>query len=229
MRTIDAILFDLDGTLVNTEDLHLRAWRDVVLHYGHQLPEGWKHSYIGNPDIDWARHCAAKYPGLPRAEDLLVERHRRYRSLLREHGSRCAFPGLDKMLSRLASYGFKMAIGTNSPMENTVDALSLCGIAGYFPVVVAYGMTPRGKPFPDIYRAAMDGLGVSADRSVVIEDSVPGIEAGRAAGALVLGVATTYPSSALSQADMVFSDTLSALCWVIDNCRPGLYGLTDHA
>lgn len=220
MYDIDAVICDLDGTLVDTEELHLKAWYDSVAAHGHHLPDGWEHHYIGNPDIDWAVHCVRTYSPMPDAETLLRERHARYQSLLGEHGEKTAFPGVKDELVKLRERGFKLAVGTNSPLENTTCALRLAGIEHFFPVVVAYGMTPRGKPFPDIFLAAAEWLGVDPRRAVVLEDSAPGIRAGKEAGAMVLALATTNPPEALTEADMLFPATREAMRWVGENCRP---------
>lgn len=218
---IQGIVFDLDGTLVDTEELHLKAWSDSVGKYGHELPEGWKHMYVGNPDIDMARFCARTYSPIPPPEALMEERHLRYRELLRSHGEKSAFPGVRDELVELGRAGFKMSVGTNSPIENALDALVHAGIREFFPVVVAYGMTERGKPAPDIFLAACDGMGLRPEKCVVIEDSGPGVEAGKRAGCLVLGLTTTFPRESVGSADHVFADTLSALRWIRGNRRAG--------
>lgn len=221
-REIAGIICDLDGTLVDTEDLHLEAWYDIVKRYGATLPEGWEARYMGNPDIDWAHHCVEAHSLPLSADALLAERHKLYRSLLRAHGSRAAFPGVAEELGRLTGLGVKMAVGTNSPIENTTVALEFAGISSFFPVVVAFGMTPRGKPAPDIFQAAAARLGLRPDECAVLEDTRPGVTAGKAAGATVLAVTTTNPASVLADADMIFPSTRDAMGWVRDNCRVGV-------
>lgn len=221
MKSVKAVLFDLDGTLVDTEDLHLQAWRETVEKYGCSLPAGWEYQYIGNPDIDWARRCAQTFSSLPPVDQLLDERHRRYRELLSSSGHHCSFPGLKEELAALIHHGFRIGVGTNSPMENTRVALLESGIDEFFQVVVTFGMTPRGKPFPDIYLSGMKQLGVAPHECAVIEDSPAGIAAGKAAGAQVIGVATTHPIEKLHGADKLFSSTVDALRWLRDQAGRG--------
>ena len=218
-REIAGIICDLDGTLVDTEDLHLKAWYDIVKHYDATLPDGWEGRYMGNPDIDWAHYCVDTFSIPLSAEALLAERHDLYRTLLRAHGTRTAFPGVAEELCALAELGVKRAVGTNSPIENTTVALELAGISSFFPVVVAFGMTPRGKPAPDIFLAAAARLGLRPGECAVLEDTHPGVQAGKAAGAMVLAVTTTNPAPVLAAADMIFPSTRDAMGWVRDNCR----------
>lgn len=218
MSEINGVLCDLDGTLVDTERLHLRAWTETAAHYGFPFPDGWEENYLGRPDSELAAFCTAEYADAPDAATLLKERDRRYREILRECGAGIAYPGVREGLERLSLLKAKMAVCTNSPLENTTVALSHAGIEGFFPVIVAFGMAKKGKPAPDMYLMAVERLGLVPGACLVIEDSAVGIRAGVAAGCTVLGVCNSYAADGLLEAgaSRAFRTTAEALAWVAD-------------
>jgi HAD superfamily hydrolase (TIGR01509 family) len=116
-------------------------------------------------------------------------------------------PGVPTVVERLARSS-KLAVVTGASIAEAIDALVGAGIAGYFPVVVAAEDYTHGKPSPEPYLQAMERLGVSAHRSIAIEDATPGILSARAAGARVIAVrAGNFAGHDLTPADVVV-DTL---------------------
>ncbi|MDR1613440.1 MAG: HAD family phosphatase [Planctomycetota bacterium] len=221
MRRIEGVMCDLDGTVCDSEWAHILAWEKIVHHkYGFRLEEGWDLDYIGKPDDYAARAMRNNFPALPETDVLLRERHEAYRGIITEKAELLRYPGLREELEKLSAAGFKLAVGTNSPLENTLTALRSAGIDKYFPVVVAYGMTERGKPAPEIYLEAARRLGVDPAQAVVVEDTPIGIAAGKAAGAIVIAVTTTNPASVLSDADLVIESPAAAMAWIGKNGDP---------
>lgn len=221
MRDIAGVLFDLDGTLVDSEKLHLEAWNRVLTGYGLDLPEGWNAEAIGVPDIQTARLFASRYPSLPEGAVIHESKQTLYRKLVRECGRGVAYPGVEERLARLRDAGVKMAVGTNSGSENTLAALEAAGIADFVPVRVTFDMVENGKPHPEIYATAARLLGLPPARCAVVEDSVAGAASGRAAGCLTLGVLTTCSPSVLTGVDRLFDDTPAALDWVLRKDEKG--------
>ncbi|MDR0362035.1 MAG: HAD family phosphatase [Planctomycetota bacterium] len=219
MRRIEALLCDLDGTICDSEWAHIEAWELVVRGHGFELDEGWDLDYVGKPDDFAAVRMRERYPSLPPAKDLLAERHGAYRKIIAEHSDRVSYPGVAEALEKLAAAGIKLAVGTNSPWDNTIAALRAAGIERFFPVIVAYGMTPRGKPAPDLYVEAALRLDVDPAVCAVVEDTPIGIDAGKAAGAFVVAVTTTNTRDALVDADIVLDSPAAAMNWILDNAR----------
>lgn len=225
----DAALFDLDGVLTPTADVHMRAWRQMFSKYfeEHDVVPAYTHAdyftYVdGKPRYDGVRAALAsrgvELPdgdpsdepgaetvcGLGNAKNALFDR------MLRGDGV-VAFPGTLALLDALAERGVAVAVVSSS--QNAPAVLSAAGLADNFTVVVD-GEVARhaglcGKPSPETFEHAAAALGVLPARAVVVEDAVSGVAAGRAgAFGLVIGVDRGAGAEALRDAgaDVVVQD-----------------------
>ncbi len=199
--TCDAILFDLDGVLLDSNDLYERQWEE------------------------WARtrrvpyeSIAAVHHGIPAAETIRrVAPHldaeaeaRLYNAAVAEKSDFTGirpYGGVRKLLDSLPDG--RWAIVTSAMRPFALMLLAFLGLP-VPEVFVASEDVKRGKPAPDPYLKAAAGLGIDPSRCVVIEDAPAGVAAGRAAGARVIAVATTNPPDALRHADAI-AGTISAL------------------
>ncbi|MCD8351455.1 MAG: HAD family phosphatase [Planctomycetaceae bacterium] len=216
MNRIDGVICDLDGTLVESEDLHLLAWNELVIRAGHQPPSpNWNDDCIGLPDTYAAEKTIGYFPDMGDAEKVNADKQIIYRELVANKGRALAYPGLYDMLKRVRDAGIPLAVGTNSVLANTKAALEAAGLAEFFPIAVTLDQVENGKPAPDIYFEAAKRLGIPPERCAVLEDSTAGLAAARAAGCLVLGLTTTWPADKLTDADHIFTSTADALGWVL--------------
>lgn len=216
MRGIEGVLCDLDGTLVDSEDLHLDAWNLLLESHGCNPPLHWSDDCIGLPDTSTCDKARLLFPELRKVEDLLERKQDIYRELVVKRGPRLAYPGVENKLAELKAAGIKLAVGTNSVMRNTRTALEATGLDRFFKVVVTLDRVRLGKPHPGIYATAAGDLGLPPGRCVVLEDSAAGIAAGKAAGCLVFGVLNTWPAAKLAGADRIFDNTPSAMAWMLE-------------
>ncbi len=214
MPEIRGVLFDLDGTLVDSEWLHVAAWREIADKYKLEVSGDWDVDYVGKTDVYQAEKMLVQFPHLPPVRELLIERHNNYQRLLRENCHKIRFPGVEEGLKQLRADGFKLAVGTNSPIGNTTTALEAGGIETYFNALVAFGMVPNGKPAPDIYLEAARRIDVEPAACVVVEDTEVGLMAGKAAGCFTIGVATSRNFKDLAIADKLFNTTKEAIDWI---------------
>lgn len=177
---IQAILWDNDGVLVDTERLYFQANREALARVGVELSE---QQYIDLLLVQakgvW--HMAQERTGLDDIEigRLRGWRNERYAELLR--GGPVVIPGVEQALRRLHGR-FRMGIVTSSLREHFDIIHASSGLRGYFEFVVASGDYKRSKPEPDPYLAGLEQLGVPAADCVVVEDSQRGLEAARRAG-----------------------------------------------
>jgi HAD superfamily hydrolase (TIGR01509 family) len=181
-----AVLWDLDGTLVDSEQYHWRAWRDTMASEGVPLTHEQFLQTFG------LRNDAVIPRWIPGAtiEDIQRIAHAKeqvYRRLVRE-GGLVPLPGAAEWTQRLANEGWRQAIASSSPRENIDAVLVVIGLASVFQVVVSAEDVALGKPDPQVFLTAASRLGSAPARSIVVEDAPAGVEAARRAGMPCIGV-----------------------------------------
>ncbi len=217
---IKGVICDLDGTLVDSEDLHDKAWDDLIRGYGVTPPPHWHDDTVGLPDYYARDKIHAMFPAIAATgDDLLELKQVAFRGLVAEKGLRLAFPGVSERLDALTDRGIRLAVGTNSRLINTEASLEAAGLRRHFAAISTIDMVENGKPAPDIYRLAAEKLGLPPAECVVLEDSPAGLQAARAAGCAAFALSTTMPVEMLTPRDRLFSGTAEALDWVLDQQR----------
>ncbi len=191
----------MDGVIVDSEPLHLRAFQSVMdeLGFGRDHGMHWP-DYIGRSDfILWQDFVRRHQP--PHSLQSLMEKKRaRTIALLLEHQP--IFSGLLELIGQLSGH-YALAVASGSDRLVIDAVLSLRDLRRHFPVVVSGGEVAQGKPAPDIFLLAAQKLGLAPEQCWVIEDSQPGVAAGRAAGMRVVAVANTLPPEQLQAAHHV--------------------------
>jgi HAD superfamily hydrolase (TIGR01509 family) len=194
-----AVIFDCDGTLVDSEPLAGRAWKATVAPYGYEVTDADLEACMGIP---YARTHAylSERADLPAAGELWPLLRRELFSLI--DAELVPFPDAVGAATELRARGVRLAVASSSPRERLDRTLARAGLS--FPVTVAGDEVEHGKPAPDMFLAAAARLEVEPSRCVVVEDSAPGVAAGRAAGMPTLGVRRVDHAD-LSGADEVVS------------------------
>lgn len=201
MHSFRAVIFDMDGVIVNSEPLHERAFDEVLRELGYPNLGGLNFAdYVGRSDQDlWIDFIARHQPPQP-LHELLARKRNRVLQVLREREP--IFAGLPELVAKLAArYPLAVASGSEHPVIQTV--LSLQGLRQFFTVTVSASDVTHGKPAPDIFLRTAELLGVAARDCVVIEDSKPGVAAGLAAGMHVIAITNTHPAAELRAATHV--------------------------
>jgi beta-phosphoglucomutase len=181
-----AVIWDVDGTLVDTGELHFEAWvkmsdqlgrpytrDDFTVTFGRRNPEIMKFLFgdrFSDDEID----------------RLGEEKERLYRQEA-ERGIDL-LPGVGQLLNGLHESGIRQAIGSSAPRGNLELILRLTKSAHYFGAVVGMEDTKRGKPDPEVFLAAAGKLGVKPERCIVFEDAIAGVQAAKAGGMQCVGV-----------------------------------------
>lgn len=186
MSEFDAILFDFDGTLLDTEPVHWACWAQVLDGAGLTLTwEFYRDHCIGIDDRDMLR-MIAEAADPPRDWDSLWALYPGKRTLFQERMAKPEFdPALAELLGQLDGR-FKMAVVSSSSCSEIDPILVAGGLRRHFGTVVGGGDVTRQKPFPEPYLLAASRLQVS--KALVLEDSAAGIASGRAAGFEVIPV-----------------------------------------
>ena len=189
-----ALLFDLDGTLIDSDAAHLRAFQRVFAAHGVAVD---KQSYYrrihGSDNSAIGRDFL---PHLSEAEQAatLEAKEERYREDL---GAVEPIAGIDALLDFAVARGLRCAVVTNAPRANVEAVLGALGLAVRLPLWVIGVELERAKPDPLPYQTALTRLGAEAGRSIAFEDSLSGLNAAKGAGLAVVGLTTTLAANKL--------------------------------
>lgn len=200
---IKAILWDLDGVIVDSFDGHYRAWQRLFAELGEPFTLDDFTRTFGMNNRNIFKTLVARE--LPEAEfQRLSDRKEQYfRDGIR--GNCRLLPGVEDWLKRFDRMGMKQAVASSAPQENIDAHLDELAIQRWFTAVVSGEKIP-GKPDPAVFLQAAKLLGVAPAECLVIEDAVPGVAAAKSAGMRCLAVLTTNPPEKLSQADIIVQD-----------------------
>ncbi|MEX2271378.1 MAG: HAD family phosphatase [Vicinamibacterales bacterium] len=185
--TARGVLWDLDGTLVDSTELHWIAWRDAMAGEGVSITRdmfeatfGWKNDPI-----------LARWLGADAAEDrkqhIAGVKESSYRAALRQQGLK-PLPGAREWVERLHAEGWKQAIASSAPLENIEAVLDVLDLGHDFEAIVSAEDVTMGKPDPQVFLLAAQKLGVLPARAIVVEDAEAGVEGARRAGMKSIGV-----------------------------------------
>lgn len=211
-RQIQAVIFDCDGVLVDTEPLHYRAFQEVLdpLGLGHSY-EDYLDRYIGFDDRDafleaFREGCRSLDP--EELAQLIGAKEKVLQGLI-EQGIP-SFPGVADLVRDLSSRGIPLAVASGALRREVEAFVRGLGLAGHFPVIVAADDVERSKPDPETYLKALECLGQSLAPEALdprcclaIEDTPAGIQAAREAGLVVVGVTNSFPAEQLDGADRI--------------------------
>jgi len=207
-----AVLWDMDGTLIDSIPYHLQAWQDVLRQINRTVePQDWTQTAgMRNSEI-----IPLLFPDMSPAESAYVDqaKERRYRELLELQGVEL-LPGVAAWIDRFKAAGWKQAIASSAPRDNVITIAQVLHFNGTFQAMISGADVQRGKPDPDIFLAAAQRLNLEPQQCLVIEDAMTGIEAAHRAGMKAIGVLNTHPHL---EADVVVQ-SLQDLTWeMIEN------------
>ena len=199
-----ALLFDLDGTLVDSDADHLAAFQSVFAPFGIKLDRA-----LYTSDIMGASNALIGerfLPHLPLAqrEQVLDAKEAAYRDGL---GALTATRGIDELLDHAEAQRLPCAVVTNAPRANAERVLSAIGLTHRLPILVIGGELARAKPDPLPYLTGLERTGARAERSVAFEDSLSGVRAAVAAGIAVVGLTTGLTAERLIETGAVLAVT----------------------
>jgi beta-phosphoglucomutase len=195
-----AVLWDMDGVLVDTGDAHYRAWAEILAREGLPVTRAQFNVTFGMDN----RGVLTRLLGRPPEPDWLArvsdEKEAAFRAAIR--GQAAPLPGVVRWLGRLQAAGVRQAVASSAPPANIDQLIDGLGLRCYFQAVVStWGMA--GKPDPGVFLEAARQVGVPPARCLVVEDAIAGVTAAKRAGMACLAVTTTNSRAALAEADRV--------------------------
>jgi HAD superfamily hydrolase (TIGR01509 family) len=206
-----AILWDLDGVLVNSMEFHYQAFQEVLARRARELSrEEYLQTIIGLRNDDIFRKLLGDLSG-EEVRNLANRKEEVFRRLI--SGRVEALPGAVELVGRAKESGLRQAIVSSTPRENINVILSSLHVAHEFDAIVGEEDVSRGKPDPEGFALAAKRVDVSAGECIVIEDAPEGLAAGKAAGMRCIGVATTRHPGQLGDADLVVESVEDDRVW----------------
>jgi len=213
MSRFDAVIFDMDGVIVDSEPIHemsfLELWQEMGYgdNHGIHFPD-----FYGRSDrVLWETFIEKHHPPQP-IEELLGLREERLVQMLRD--KQPIFDGIPTLVRRLAKH-LPLAIASGSVHRIINEVLAMRDLRRYFCCTASSEDVANSKPEPDVFLLAAERLNVKPASCCVIEDTVAGVIAGKAAGMTVMGITNTFKSEALDQAgaDHVYQSYSAISCF----------------
>ena len=209
---LEAILFDLDGTLADTDSIHFAVWQDILVRYDLDIDRAFYRQRISGRTNSKIVKDIIPQLTLEDAWKLATEKEESYRRLA---NSLLPTPGLDRLIELTERASLKRAVVTNAPEDNAVYMLKVLRLTDTFPTVIMAKDAPPGKPDPAPYRLALSRLMVKSKKAIAFEDSAAGIRSAVDAGIYTIGITSSHPAEDLlnAGANMTIEDFNDEQLW----------------
>jgi beta-phosphoglucomutase len=205
MSELKAVLFDLDGTLLDNNEFHLKAWKQYLEESGKKISdEDFKENISGRTNKDAIEHVYDKQMSEEEASEYYLKKEEIYRKMYEPEIA--PINGLIDFLKELKERNITMAIATSGIPVNIDFMFDHVPIKEFFSEIVKAEDISKGKPDPEIFLKTAQALNIPAENCIVFEDSTSGVEAGKAAGMKVVALTTTHTPEELNKADLVIND-----------------------
>ncbi|WP_018616507.1 HAD family hydrolase [Segetibacter koreensis] len=205
MSEIKAVIFDLDGTLLDNNEVHLKAWKKYLKDSGMEISdEDFKENISGRTNKDAVSHIYKKDMKEDEASKYYLKKEEIYRKMYKKNIAPIA--GLHEFLENLHNHNVTMAIATSGIQVNIDFMFEHVPIKKYFKEIISSGDITKGKPDPQIFTKTAAALHIARENCIVFEDSMPGVKAGKAAGMKVVALTTSHNPEELQEADMIIKD-----------------------
>uniref|UniRef100_A0A1D1YHS7 Phosphorylated carbohydrates phosphatase TM_1254 n=1 Tax=Anthurium amnicola TaxID=1678845 RepID=A0A1D1YHS7_9ARAE len=203
---LEAVLFDIDGTLCDSDPIHYFAFREMLQEIGYNngvpITEEFFVKHISGRHNDDIAHFLFPDWDYQKAMKFMDDKEAMFRRIAAEKLK--PVNGLHNLCKWIMDRGLKRAAVTNAPRANAELMISILGLSDFFDALVVGSECERAKPFPDPYLKGLKELGASSNHTFIFEDSASGIKAGVAAGMPVVGITTRNPEELLMEAGATF-------------------------
>ena len=187
MSETRAVLWDMDGTLIDSEEFHWRAWHETMSDEGFPITRQQFLASFGQRNDAILPLWLGESADRKRMTRVADAKEKRYRDLVRASGI-SPLPGVAGWIDCLQRKGWRQAVASSAPRANIEVILESLGAGNLFQAIVSAEDVSRGKPDPEVFLVAASRVGVPPQRCIVVEDAVAGIEAARNAGMRSIGI-----------------------------------------
>lgn len=217
---LKGILFDFDGTLVDSEKIHFALWNQVLQPYGVSLsPQAYRDEYAGKTTPQNAEDLVRTFGLLEDPPQLAAEKQARYYDWL-QAAELPLMPYAREAVAFFFSKGLKLAVVTGSTKPGVLLSLERCGLLPYLLAVVTRDDVEHSKPHPESYQQAVAALQLTTGDCIAFEDTENGLKSAKAASVACYAVRTEFSATHdFSLADWVFDDLQEATAWVASAYR----------
>lgn len=200
LADFDAVIFDMDGTMINNMNYHKNAWMEFAKRHGQNFSEEeFKEKFSGKKNDKIFQMIFNNKLTEEEIAEFTEEKEGIYRELYAS--DIIEVPGLTNTINILHTNHKKLAVATTAPKKNREFGLSALHLTDSFEVILGDEDVTKGKPDPEIYIKTANQLGVTEKRCLVFEDSPPGVASGKNAHMTVIGILTTHSMEDLKDAD----------------------------
>lgn len=210
---LEAILFDLDGTLADTDSIHFAVWQDILVRFELDIDRTFYQQRISGRTNSKIIKDIIPQLTLEEAWKLATEKEETYRRIA---NSLKPTAGLDRLLRLIDDLAIRKAVVTNAPEDNAVYMLKVLHLTDIFPTVILAKDAPPGKPDPAPYKLGLSRLGmVNPKNAIAFEDSAAGIRSAVGAGIYTIGITSSHSSEDLinAGASMAVEDFNDSQLW----------------
>jgi beta-phosphoglucomutase len=218
MFKLKAVLFDLDGTLIDSEYFHFECWNEILQETGAQLTYAeWLQNYAGVPLPTNAKILAEKY-GISTPLATIIERRENLTLERLKTKDVNLMPYTARILDFFTGKGLTLALVTSSPRQDVDAVFARNGLGKYFKVIITRSDVTHSKPDPESYNICCEKLGIAKAQCLVFEDTINGIKAAKAAGLTCYAIQSNAAEHhKLGIADQLFLDFTEAQKYLTDN------------
>jgi beta-phosphoglucomutase len=212
-----AIVFDMDGVVLNSPPVHLLTWQQTLAPLGIRMTAEDLYPLEGMPTELTAQRLTERLLGQACSDEQAHDLAHTKRALFRERFNPAPVPGIASLLHDLRGRGYRLGLVTGSARSVVDESLDPTGLADLFAAFVTGDEVSQGKPNPEPYRTAAERLGIPPSDCLAVENAPLGVRSAKAAGMSCVGIATTLPEEQLlaAAADRVFPDAAALRTWLL--------------
>jgi beta-phosphoglucomutase family hydrolase len=204
MKREFAVIFDMDGVLVDNYEYHRQAWALFLEKYGIDITGDFRNKIFGGTNREHLETFFKRKLTKEEIRELGSDKEAIYRNLYA--GQIKPVEGLISFLTELRIHRIPVALATSSPAINVRFVLKKTGTKNFFSLILDSSSVTKGKPDPEIYLKTAELLHVEPSQCIVFEDSIIGIIAAKAAGTRVIALTTTHHAGDLPEVDLIIND-----------------------